>query len=79
LFVFHPLPVTTNIKIYPVYPDCTVVFKYDGCVLFGMKVSVVIPVKNEERNVAILHKRLMETGSYEIIFIDDGSTDLIFS
>ncbi|MFX0094545.1 MAG: glycosyltransferase family 2 protein [Candidatus Hodarchaeota archaeon] len=42
--------------------------------------SVVIPVKNEEDNVKELHSELVdvlsqENLSYEIIFIDDGSTD----
>lgn len=45
-----------------------------------MKVSVVIPLYNEEENIAILHQRLKETldrigCGYEIIYIDDGSTD----
>jgi dolichol-phosphate mannosyltransferase len=41
--------------------------------------SVVIPVNNEEDNVRELHRRLgtvMERlGTYEIIFVDDGSSD----
>jgi glycosyltransferase involved in cell wall biosynthesis len=45
-----------------------------------MKISVVIPLYNEEENVAELHRRVkaaMEhTGEeFEIIYIDDGSTD----
>jgi glycosyltransferase involved in cell wall biosynthesis len=49
-----------------------------------MDISVVIPVYNEERNVAILYseiKKVMDsTGKkYEIIFIDDGSADGTFS
>lgn len=44
------------------------------------KISVVVPVYNEEGNVQELHKEIMdacESGRYvfEIIFIDDGSTD----
>lgn len=44
------------------------------------KISIVIPVYNEEGSVAILHKEIMDAlrpfdYSYEIIFIDDGSTD----
>lgn len=41
--------------------------------------SIVIPVYNEEENVSELHRRLgtvMERlGTYEIIFVDDGSSD----
>jgi len=45
-----------------------------------MKVSVVIPLYNEEENVDILHQRLKESlerigSAYEIIYVDDGSTD----
>jgi len=44
------------------------------------KVSVVIPVFNEEENVPILYERLKEVlegipYDYEIIFVNDGSTD----
>lgn len=43
-------------------------------------VSVIIPVFNEEGNIALLHQRLLSVlkklnQNYEIIFIDDGSTD----
>ena len=42
--------------------------------------SIVVPVFNEEENVPILYKELVETlrtlkQAYEIIFVDDGSTD----
>ncbi|MDI6744683.1 MAG: glycosyltransferase family 2 protein [Thermodesulfovibrionales bacterium] len=41
--------------------------------------SIIIPVYNEEENVSELHRRLgtvMEKlGTYEIIFVDDGSSD----
>jgi glycosyltransferase involved in cell wall biosynthesis/Flp pilus assembly protein TadD len=42
--------------------------------------SIVVPVFNEEENVPVLYKELVETlrtlkQAYEIIFIDDGSTD----
>lgn len=42
--------------------------------------SVVVPVMNEEENVEILYRRIAEVlqemgRSYEIIFVDDGSTD----
>ncbi len=45
-----------------------------------MELSVVIPIYNEEENVEELHKRLTEILnklqiSYEIIYVDDGSTD----
>ena len=44
-----------------------------------MDISVVIPLYNEEESLPELHRRLGEIlpgiGSYEIIFIDDGSTD----
>lgn len=44
------------------------------------RVSVVVPVYNEEGNVAELHREIKEVCvknnyEYEIIFIDDGSTD----
>ncbi len=43
-------------------------------------ISVVIPVFNEEENIEELYRRLNATlreinNSYEIIFVDDGSTD----
>ncbi len=45
-----------------------------------MTISVVIPLYNEEENVAELHRRVKSamdgTGKeYEVIFVDDGSTD----
>jgi len=45
-----------------------------------MTVSVVIPLYNEEENVRELHHRLKEVldtmgTDYEVLFIDDGSTD----
>ena len=45
-----------------------------------MKISVVIPVFNEERNIPELYQRLsaMMNGlgtDFEIIFVDDGSRD----
>lgn len=48
-----------------------------------IEVSVVIPVFNEEENALELHKQLQESlrliaKNYEIIFIDDGSTDNSF-
>ncbi len=43
-------------------------------------ISIVIPLKNEEDNVAPLHEEICEAmaadgASYEIIYIDDGSRD----
>lgn len=43
-------------------------------------ISVVVPLYNEEGNVAELHRRIKEAceklgRSFEIIFVDDGSTD----
>jgi dolichol-phosphate mannosyltransferase len=42
--------------------------------------SVVVPVFNEEGNISLLHKELVSVlkslnSPYEIIFVDDGSTD----
>lgn len=46
----------------------------------SMSVSVVIPVLNESPNIRLLYQRLAHVlrdlnGSYEILFVDDGSTD----
>jgi glycosyltransferase involved in cell wall biosynthesis len=45
-----------------------------------MTISIVVPLYNEEENVRDLHARLKEVldtldNEYELIFIDDGSTD----
>lgn len=45
-----------------------------------MDISVIIPVFNEEKNIALLHQRLTEviqkiTSDYELLFINDGSRD----
>ena len=45
-----------------------------------MKISVIVPVYNEQENVVLLHTELVSilsglNHSYEIIFVDDGSTD----
>jgi len=41
--------------------------------------SVVVPIYNEEKNINPLnneiHNVMLELGSYEIIYINDGSTD----
>lgn len=44
------------------------------------KISIVLPAYNEEKNIPVLYKLLKNSmeeisRSYEIIFIDDGSTD----
>ncbi len=49
-----------------------------------MKISVVIPIYNEEENVTLLYDELTEVMksmdcSYEILFVDDGSTDTTLS
>ena len=49
-----------------------------------MKISVVIPIYNEEENVTLLYEELTEVMksmacSYEILFVDDGSTDSTLS
>ncbi|MGH7797419.1 MAG: glycosyltransferase family 2 protein [Candidatus Binatia bacterium] len=48
-----------------------------------MKVSVVIPVYNEQENIPILYRQLKASlasivGASEIIIVDDGSTDRTF-
>lgn len=48
------------------------------------KVSIIIPVYNEEENVETLHKRISEmleqmNITYEVIYVDDGSRDRSFS
>lgn len=50
----------------------------------GLDLSLVIPLYNEEQSLRPLHARLSEvlgdlSQSYEIIFIDDGSTDGSFA
>lgn len=43
-----------------------------------MRVSIVAPVYNEKENIEPLHRGLDEALnglSYELIFVDDGSTD----
>jgi len=45
-------------------------------------VSIVIPVYNEEANISILYsqlKKALKDYNYEIIFVDDGSTDNTFN
>ncbi len=49
-----------------------------------LDVSIVVPVMNEQENVSILHEKISEVmqnwdRSYEIIIVDDGSTDRTFA
>lgn len=50
-----------------------------------MKISIVIPVMNEDENVKILYQELtsmlssVADGAYELIFVDDGSRDNTFA
>jgi len=49
----------------------------------GVDLSIIIPVYNEEGNVELLYKEIVEVlsgynRSYELILIDDGSTDRSF-
>ena len=44
------------------------------------ELSIIIPLFNEEENIALLYDRLIQSlenvgKSFEIILIDDGSTD----
>jgi len=46
-----------------------------------MEISIVIPAYNEEGNIAPLYEKIAEslskiTSKYEIIYVDDGSTDM---
>jgi glycosyltransferase involved in cell wall biosynthesis len=46
------------------------------------QISIVVPLYNEEESLPELHQwivRVMQTNnfSYEVVFIDDGSTDLL--
>jgi glycosyltransferase involved in cell wall biosynthesis len=48
-----------------------------------LDISVVVPVLNEEESLSLLHQRLSEAlagsgASYEIIMVDDGSSDRSF-
>jgi len=50
------------------------------CLQSSLKFSVVIPLFNEEENLEVLHTRLTKVmrslgEPYEIVFVDDGSTD----
>src|SRR3989344_2694765 len=46
-----------------------------------MEISIVIPAYNEEGNITPLYEKIIEslskiTNKYEIIYVDDGSTDM---
>jgi len=48
-----------------------------------LTISIVVPVLNEEDSLSILYERLCEvlntiTSTYELIFVDDGSSDTSF-
>ncbi|MBN1457195.1 MAG: glycosyltransferase family 2 protein [Sedimentisphaerales bacterium] len=47
--------------------------------IYQFELSVIVPVYNEEESVQKLYEEIVEAvsgiGSYEIIFVDDGSTD----
>ncbi len=40
-----------------------------------MKASVILPAHNEGRNIAKVIRKINKAGNYEIIVVDDGSTD----
>jgi glycosyltransferase involved in cell wall biosynthesis len=72
----------STIEVPPIFPSVYLVpennHTYDVT-----DVSIIIPVYNEEENVVELYERLHNTLfrldlTYEIIFIDDGSTDDTF-
>lgn len=49
----------------------------------GTRISVVVPVYNEEKNIPVLYEELISVlttvnEDYEILFIDDGSSDSTF-
>ncbi len=57
--------------------------KKDSSNMKKTSISLVVPIYNEEGNVAELHREIVEMCDnqgyqYEIIFVDDGSTDSTF-
>jgi glycosyltransferase involved in cell wall biosynthesis len=49
----------------------------------GPEVSIVVPLLNEQDNISLLHQQIIGALSdkydYEVVFIDDGSTDSSFA
>lgn len=48
------------------------------------RLSIIVPLYNEEDNVGLLYQQIVDalrswSGSYEMIFVDDGSTDATFT
>ena len=46
--------------------------------------SIILPVYNEEENILLQYRKIKESAdalkkSYEVIFVDDGSTDKSFA
>ena len=73
----------------PISPGVAAVAFYEGLPMTtgagpedsnGAELSVITPVHNESKNIEVLLARLVPvlercTASFEIVFIDDGSTD----
>lgn len=61
-----------RMRICPPLPRCT-----DGVPVENVKVSVIIPARNEEARLPPLLASLQaqDGGNYEVIVVDDGSTD----
>ena len=72
----HPLEVPDKICLQPNSAEQTMDMQ-------GHEVSVVVPLLNEQDNVKPLYKQITQVLTnkydYEIIFIDDGSSDNSFS
>ncbi len=52
-------------------------------VLKSMEISIVVPLYNEEKNIRLMHDRLVSsilkiTSNFEIIYVNDGSNDNSF-
>ena len=52
-------------------------------VLKSMEISIVVPLYNEEKNIRLMHARLVSsilkiTSNFEIIYVNDGSNDNSF-
>ena len=52
-------------------------------VLKSMEISIVVPLYNEEKNIRLMHDRLVSsilkiTSNFEIIYVNDGSKDNSF-